>query len=405
MNRAAGALRRGFGGGWPAVALLLFLAGCSGGGFRSAAPQPGRTTLPPAGVTLPAELIGNLLVLEVPGDRSGPRRFLVDTGSSVTLVTPEIARRSPGRGPVAAGAPPLRVKGAEGSVVELPRASLRRLELGAARFEDVDVVVHDCAAISAHLGRRIDGVLGFPLFREVLLTLDYPGRRVILRPAGAGDRPEPGTALRFDDARKVPLVSVGIGGRSLMMLVDSGSDAVFSLNRAGLNLEFAHGPVRGTVVGTLAGEREQEVGRLAGDITVGELVFARPRVDFTEELSALGGGALRAFAVTFDQRRDRVVLARAGGGPVETPPLRSAGLGFSKTPAYWRVAGVVPGSPAERAGVERGELIVRIDGEPVGRWDLIRYESRIAAGGELELTFIEGSREFTRRVRVFDLVP
>ena len=41
----------------------------------------------------------------------------------------------------------------------------------------------------------------------------------------------------------------------------------------------------------------------------------------------------------------------------------------------------------------------------MGRWDLIRYESRIAAGGELELTFIEGSREFTRRVRVFDLIP
>ena len=75
------------------AALLVFLlAGCSAGGFRPAAPQPGRTTLPASGVTLPAELIGNLLVVEVPGDRSGPRRFLVDTGSSVTLVTPEIGR-------------------------------------------------------------------------------------------------------------------------------------------------------------------------------------------------------------------------------------------------------------------------------------------------------------------------
>lgn len=392
-------------GGWPALVLLLLLAGCSAGGFRPAPPQPGRTTLPAAGVTLPAELVGNLLVLEAPGDRSGPRRFLVDTGSSVTLVTPEIARRSPGRVPAAAGAAPLRVKGAEGAVVELPRASLLRLDLGAARFEDVDVVVHDCAAISAHLGRRIDGILGFPLFREVLLTLDYPGRRVTLRPAEAGARPGTGTAVPFDDARKVPLVSVGIGGRSLMMLVDSGSDAVFSLNPAGLRPEFAHGPVRGTVVGTLAGERVQEVGRLAGDITVGDVVFTRPRVDFTDELSALGGGALRNFTVTFDQRRDRVLFSRTDGGPVATPPLRSAGLSFSKTPAYWRVAGVVPDSPADRAGVERGELIVRVDGEPVGRWDLPRYESRVAAGGELELTFLEGSREFTRRVRVFELVP
>jgi Aspartyl protease/PDZ domain len=387
------------------AALLVFLlAGCSAGGFRPAAPQPGRTTLPASGVTLPAELIGNLLVVEVPGDRSGPRRFLVDTGSSVTLVTPEIARRSPGRGPVAAGGAPLRVKGAEGAVVELPRASLRRLDLGAARFEDVDVVIHDCAAISAHLGRRIDGVLGFPLFREVLLTLDYPGRQVSLRPATGGSATR-GVALRFDDARKVPLVSAGLGGRTLMMLVDSGSDAVFSLNPAGFRPDFAHGPVRGTVVGTLAGEREQEVGRLAGDIAIGEVVFTRPRVDFTDELSALGGGALRHFTVTFDQLRDRVVLERAVSGPVETPALRSSGLSFSRTPAYWRIAGVVPGSPAERAGVERGELIVRIDGEPVSRWDLSRFEARVGRTEELEFTFLEGNREITRRVRVFDLVP
>ena len=145
--------------------------------------------------------------------------------------------------------------------------------------------------------------------------------------------------------------------------------------------------------------------RLAGDLTLGDVVFARPRVDFTDELSALGGGALRNFAITFDQRRDRIVLARPGNGPVETPPLRSVGLSFSKTPAYWRVAGVVPGSPAERAGVERGELVVRIDGEPVARWDLRRLEARVARGGELELAFLEGSREFARRVAVMELVP
>ncbi len=403
MNALTRGARRRASAGF-ATMLVLLLAGCSAGGFRSAPPQPGRTTLPAAGAALPAELIGNLLVVEAPGERGIPRRFLVDTGSSVTLVTPEVARRSPGRGPVAAGGTPLRVKGAEGAVVELPRASLRRLDLGAARFEDVDVVIHDCAAISAHLGRRIDGVLGFPLFREVLLTLDYPGRRVSLRPASVGPV-RTGVALRFDDARKVPLVSAGLDGRTLMMLVDSGSDAVFSLNPAGLRPEFAHGPVRGTVVGTLAGEREQETGRLARDITFGEVVFSRPRVDFTDELSALGGGALRHFTVTFDQLHDRVVLERVGNGPVETPALRSAGLSFSRTPAYWRVAGVVPGSPAERSGVERGELVVRIDGEPVARWDLSRFEAHVGRAEELEFTFLEGNREFTRRLRAFDLVP
>ena len=101
MNAVTPGARRRASAGFVTM-LVLLLAGCSGGGFRSAPPQPGRTTLPALGVNLPAELIGNLLVVEAPGDRTGPRRFLVDTGSSVTLVTPEVARRSPGRGPVAA---------------------------------------------------------------------------------------------------------------------------------------------------------------------------------------------------------------------------------------------------------------------------------------------------------------
>ena len=41
---------------------------------------------------------------------------------------------------------------------------------------DVDVLIYDCEPLSAHLGVRIDGVLGFPLFRETLLTLGLSGQ-------------------------------------------------------------------------------------------------------------------------------------------------------------------------------------------------------------------------------------
>ncbi len=383
---------------------VLWLAGCSAGGFRSPPPQPGRTTLASPQVTLPAQVVGNLLLIEAKWDRFGPYRFLVDTGSSVTLVSPALARRYPGRAPSPGVVPPLRVRGAEGSVVELPRATLRRLELGEARFEDVDVLLYDCAPLSAHLGIPIDGILGFPLFRETLLTLDYPGSRVLLRPAGA-ETPVPGSVVPFDDARKVPLISLKLGTRTLMALIDSGSDAAFSLNPAGLNPRFAFGPKPGAVVGTIAGEREQRLGRLDETIALGDQVFTNPIIDFTDELSAVGGGCLRYFAVTFDQRRDRVILHRDEPGPIAMPALRSAGVSFTKTPAYWRVAGVVPGSPAEAARVERGDLVIRIDGEPMAKWDLRRYEQRIAQADQVVFTFLQGTREIERQVRIFELVP
>lgn len=383
---------------------LLLLAGCSAGSFRPQPPQPGRTTLSSPLVELPAQVVGNFIIVEAKWDRFGPYRFLIDTGSSVTLVTPALARRYPGRGAMAPGTPPLRVRGAEGSVVELPRGSLRRIELGDARFEDVDVLLFDCAQLSAHLGVNIDGVLGFPLFRETLLTLDYPGSRVLLRPA-ASLAPVPGSVVAFDDARKVPLISVRLGGRSLIALIDSGSDAAFSLNPVGVNPRYVAGPAEGGVVGTIAGERQQKVARLGEPLAVGEQVFEQPIVDLTDELSTIGGGFLRHFSVTFDQQRDRVTFYRDVSGPIGTPSQRSAGLSFSKTPAYWRVAGVVPGSPAQAAQVARGDLVIRINGEPVSRWNLRRYEQLVGSAEEIVFTFLYGTREQDTRVKVFDLVP
>ncbi len=382
---------------------LLLLAGCSAASFRSPPLQPGRTTLASPLVVLPAQTIGNFLVIETKWDRYGPYRFLIDTGSSVTLVTPALARRYPGSGMVPPSTPPLRVRGAEGSVVELPRSSLRRLELGGARFEEVDVLLYDCTALSAHLGVVIDGVLGFPLFRETLLTLDYPGNQVVLRPTSA--HPEPGTVVPCDDARKTPLISVRLGERSLLALIDSGSDAAFSLNPIGVSPRFAAGPTAGAVVGTIAGERQQRIGRLDETLALGDQIFEQPIVDLTDELSAIGGGILRHFAVTFDQSRDRVTFRREGRGAIATPAQRSAGVSFSKTPAYWRVAGVVPNSPAQAAGVERGDLIIRINGEPMAKWDLRRYEQLVASAGEILFTFLNGNNETETRVRIFDLVP
>jgi hypothetical protein len=381
------------------LACVLVLAGCVA--IRREPPRPGRTTLDSPLIILPAQIVGNLLLVEARWDRNGPYRFLVDTGSSVTLMSPAIVRRYPGVGPQGTA---MRVRGAEGSVTELPGASLRRLELGSARFDNVPVLIYDPAALSAHLGVKIDGVLGFPLFREVLLTLDYPGRRVLLQPVQPAPL-VPGAIIRFDDTRKTPLVPIQLGDRTLIALIDSGSDAAFTLNPVGLEPQFAFGPRLGATIGTLAGDRTQQIGRLAEPISVGGYLFSQPIVDLTDELSTIGGDALRHFTVTFDQERNSVTFYREAREPITAPARRSAGVSFNKTPAYWRVVGVVPGSSAAAEGVQDGDLVTRINGEPVARWDLQRYEQLVSGGGEITLTFLFGNDEVEKRVRVFELVP
>lgn len=387
----------------PAACLLLalFFTGCAILPFRREPPRPGRTTLGSPLITLPARTIGNFIIVDAKWDRYGPYHFVIDTGSANTLVTPALVRRY---GSMPSTGLHVRVASAEGDILELPIASLRRLDLGEARFEDVPVLVYDCAQLSAHLGLRIDGVLGFPLFRETRLTLDYPRSRVLLQPAEATTRPL-GTPVPFDDSNKTPVIHAGLGNRTMTVLLDSGSDATFSVNPVGLDARFASGPRPGAMVGTIAGDHPQQIGRLADDLGIGGYVIRQPVVDLTDELSAIGGGILKHFTVTFDPSRDRVMFFRDSRAPIVMTTWRSAGLSFSKTPAYWRVAGVIPQSPAEAAGIQFGDLVTRIAGEPVAKWDLTRYEQLVASSAEITFTFLFGTNEVEKRVTVFDLVP
>ena len=125
----------------------------------------------------------------------------------------------------------------------------------------------------------------------------------------------------------------------------------------------------------------------------------------TDELSSLGGGILGHFTVTFDQEDDEVFFQHDSFDTLAIPALRGTGLSFRKTPAYWKVAGVMPGSPSESAGVRAGDLVSRINGEPVAGWDLPRYRRLVATASSIDYTFIEGVKESSKPIPVVVLVP
>ena len=190
-----------------------------------------------------------------------------------------------------------------------------------------------------------------------------------------------------------------------MALIDSGSDSPLSLNPVGLEPAFASPPRPGATVSTLTGDRPQQIGRLADTLGIGDYQLPRPIVELTDELSSLGGGILKNFTLTFDQEHDRVHFQRDTREPIASPPRRSAGISFSKTPAYWRIAGVVPLSPAAQAGIRTGDLLTHLNGEPVAKWDVNRYEQLIASAEKLVCRFLHGAHETDQEVRIFELVP
>ena len=367
--------------------------------------RPEHTSLKGDATSIPANIVAGYFIVEVKWDKYGPWRFLVDTGSSVTLLSADYVARYPAVTRDGSSTRPVAVRSASGAIDTLTPATVRVIKLGGAQFENVPVLVYNCADLSAHFGMKIDGVIGFPLFRDTVFALDYPqARLVVYRPKAA--RPAAGATIAFNNEKRAPIIPVQLGAETISALIDTGCDGALQLNPVGLNPPpaFAQPPRPGATIGTFAGERMQATGRLAPELRIGAYTIASPVADITDQLSSLGSAILKNYRITFDQKNSNVTFYRAAAAPLVLGAQHSSGLGFTKTPAYWRVASVVPGSPAETAGVHAGDIVSRVNGEPVSEWPLRRYDELVQRAREITFTFVLGERENPVVISTFDLV-
>jgi aspartyl protease family protein len=111
---------------------------------------------------VPVEPARGVRVASVVLNGRRPARFLVDTGSSVTLVSPALAAALELREATAGGK--IELQTLAGRAVG-PVTRLASLRLGAVELRDVTVVVHDP-------GLGVDGILGNSVLGRYGVTLD-----------------------------------------------------------------------------------------------------------------------------------------------------------------------------------------------------------------------------------------
>lgn len=281
-------------------------------------------------------------------------------------------------------------------------------EITAGSADSVDVRVGGCrvhlptvtvlpidSVVSPFAGRPLPGILGFELFRERVVEVDYAGRRVRLY--GADDYTSPATAVVLPARLQGGLWHVE--GRltlsdgtayPLDLVLDLGAKRVLFttpfVRRTGVT-----GRVSPTVMGTIgagiAGETRFLLARV-GAVEVGSVGYQAPVVGFSEgsalDLSladgVVGTAFLHRFTVVFDHPRSRVLLIPNDARP-EADEFDMSGLPLT-SPAPGRVVvhRVLPGSPAAAAGVEPGDLLRGVDGVPVRRYTLDGLRELLARG-------------------------
>jgi Aspartyl protease len=258
-------------------------------------------------VDLPMRFRGPEPAVEVMVNRQGPFLFAIDTGATddARIDSSMLTRLG------------LRVSGSDrvgdgsgGTGLKVGTVRLDSIAIGALEFRRVKASIRDFNTVGLP---HIDGLLTFDLFRDLLLTLDYPATRVRLE---YGELPKVDDAriLRLKRVHGHPAVDISIGSERVTAEIDSGNvvDGFLFPEALVMKLPLATRPVDAGKARTVTHEFDVKTVRLQAAIRLGEFEFVQPQITFPTPFpfANIGSRILDQFAVTFDQKRDRIRFVR-----------------------------------------------------------------------------------------------
>jgi hypothetical protein len=356
--------------------------------------------------SVPAEMSNHAMYVNVMVNGRGPFRMFMDTGCSVTVISPKLAAAIGPFIPNAAGASVDALNGF-GDMTAVEPVVLETLSIGGATFEGVEACVSDSFdRISEIDNRRVDGALGYSLFADLYLALDFPNRRILLSNQWPADIPPVRTVLPVAEHTDVPFVQIQIQGKTFEAMIDTGFNQDLKLP-VGLSqaVRWKERPRPGALVAVFGEVDRESIGRLDGALSWGDVRQNEPTASVSRGSPSVGVRFLQHFCVVFHESEDRVWLCSSDREPIASPAERSIGLSIISDAAGWRVAGIIPGSPAEDAHVQAGDLVTRIEGEPARSWtrDQLRRWMNTHDRVALVVANDSGARNIT--LRVWSLVP
>ncbi len=328
----------------------------------------GAETEPPRGivklqapeVTVPLAFMGNRPIVEVTIDGHGPYRMILDTGAAGNLLDLGLAQEL--KLPILRDAQLASPAG--GDPIPSKLVGFETIRMG-------DAVISDGTMQAAALKGFFDrpdgprGVLSAALFEDLLMTLDYPGKRLMVRP---GSLPEPDgvEVIAYEEMDGLPGVPVSLAGRTFMVHMDTGAPGAVMLPlKLAEELPLSSPPAEIGRARTVNKEFVVRSAPLDGTLTFGRLTITNPDIRFLEgsESGNIGFEILGRFAITIDRKNHRIRLDGPALGvtaPKAHPPRRY-GMGLQGAgDGVPEVTIVAPGSPAEKAGVKPGDRVVRI---------------------------------------------
>ena len=363
----------------------------------------------------PLTLLNNLPVVDVRVNNSTPLRMLLDTGAGTTVIDAAEAKKLQ-----LIGTADVDVTTGGGAVAA---ASLTPVTLGfgGQTFADIPAVAIDLGSLSAGLGERIGGILGYDVFLQHAIEIDYQDVVVRLHDSSRYVVLPGAEVLPITLEEQIPFVLATIGGSAPTRLeLDTGQSSPLTLVRRFVDAEGLIRPGQTSVAITagalLPGQVPLMVTRVprlqVGGFTLIDVIANVAPDEETAGVSAatagiLGGEFLKRFAVTVDYPRQRIVLRASDAGLGAATEFDMSGMSLAAQGPdlkVYRVRAVIPGSPAEQAGIRVGDELRHIDGEPAETVTLNRIRELLRREGRYSLVLRRGHEDVQATLQTRRLV-
>jgi hypothetical protein len=332
-------------------------------------------------MTIKFKSVSNLIIIPVTINGSDTLNFILDTGVRYPIITelPFINKLDLNY------MMPVQIKGL-GDDFNLTAyrsgSNVMKIDGLTANNQEVQMIIDENFQISHMLGLPVHGLIGFNLFKDYIVEIDYDNEKItlykpeyykyrdkrkdiILPIYFDNEKPYVYTDILTEDSIKVPV----------KLLVDTGaSDAIWLSKKSDERIQYPENHIETFLGRGLSGDLYGVKGRIDG-IWVGPLILPQPIVAFpnsevidnlissNDRNGTLGAEILRRFVVTVDYRNSRLTLH----------PTSKVNEDFNYNMSGMEVTNPMPGlpvftiadirdnSPAYFAGLKENDQILSIN--------------------------------------------
>ncbi|MEQ9230458.1 MAG: aspartyl protease family protein [Cyclobacteriaceae bacterium] len=370
-------------------------------------------------VEIPIELINNLVVIPVTVNRFLPLKFILDTGVETAILTePDFAplmQVDYVRKFIIYGAgvqDSISAYLSQGLVYELPGGII-------GRNMNLLILDDDYLKLSERMGQKIHGIIGFDLFKQFTVRINYDERMMTIYRNGTFNPTRRMSRYNLEIVNSRPYIQLDLSqtdeATSAKLMIDTGASHALLLDATQTDVSPPKKTINTYLGAGLGGEIPGRIGRLGG-VTLNELSFKDVLIAIPDDgaysqtlkrgsrQGTLGGELLSRLNPVFDYQTNSLYLSK-GNDYSRAFELDMSGMGFIVQGTFLdtlRVDYIRENSPAKEVDIRVNDVILSINGRTLGTTNLNTFYSilRRRPNQKIRIRILRNGKKIRKKFRL-----